>query len=270
QRVALHILEKFGFRADAVANGKEALKALERASYDLVLMDVQMPEMDGFAATGESRRREEKLQTESSELKGERGFQHSARLEHIPIVAMTAHALKGDRERCLEAGMNDYTSKPIDPQELLQKIEKWTNREKKTMAVHNKAHMTGDAIVAKKEETPPVDLDTALARAMGDTDLLEEMLQKFLARIRAQVEELKAALDEGDMETLQQKAQHLKGSAANLSAEAIVAIALHLEQMGRQGDLQAGQQTLSELNANVAHLEAYVQEIDWSSVTNGP
>ncbi|MDY6954607.1 MAG: response regulator, partial [Thermodesulfobacteriota bacterium] len=265
QQVALHVLGKFGFRADAVANGKEVVGALATVPYDLVLMDVQMPEMDGLSATREIRNREDKLKAQGSKLKGEKGFQHSARLEHIPIVAMTAHAMKGDRERCLEAGMDDYTAKPIDPQELLSKIEKWTSREKKILAVDEKVQIECAAGMAKKE-TSPVDLGKALERAMGDKDFLEQMLQEFLSRMPGQVAELKAALEEGDGEALQQKAHTLKGSAANLSADTIVAAALHLERLGREGNLQAGEGALRELNEHVARLQAYVQQIDWSAM----
>jgi two-component system sensor histidine kinase/response regulator len=107
QKLALRLLEKFGYRADAVANGQEAVSALEMANYDLVLMDVQMPEMDGIEATQIIRNR-------SSRVKN----------HDVPIIAMTAHAMRGDRERCLEAGMTDYTSKPIQPQVLMEAIEK--------------------------------------------------------------------------------------------------------------------------------------------------
>jgi CheY-like chemotaxis protein len=108
QQVAIHILKKLGYQADAVANGQEAVKALEMIPYDLVLMDVQMPQMDGFQATQVIR-----------------DPQSSVTNHRIPIIAMTANAMKGDRERCLEAGMDDYTSKPIQPKELLEKIEEW-------------------------------------------------------------------------------------------------------------------------------------------------
>jgi len=107
QKLALRIIEKFGFRVDAVANGREALSALESFKYDVVLMDVQMPEMDGFEATKMIRNPQSNV------------------IDHdIPIIAMTAHAMKGDRKRCIDAGMNDYVSKPIQPQELLEAIEK--------------------------------------------------------------------------------------------------------------------------------------------------
>ncbi|MDY6952042.1 MAG: response regulator, partial [Thermodesulfobacteriota bacterium] len=110
QKVALTLLKKFGYRADAVANGQEAIQALETVPYDLVLMDVQMPEMDGLEATARIR-----------------SPQSAVRNPHVPIVAVTAHAMKGDKERCLEAGMDDYTPKPIKPDELLEKIERWTD-----------------------------------------------------------------------------------------------------------------------------------------------
>ncbi|MGA7146577.1 MAG: response regulator [Desulfobacterales bacterium] len=108
-KVTLHVLERFGYNADAVTNGKQAVKALETVSYDLVLMDCQMPEMDGYEATGKIRNSESKV------------------LDHkVPIIAMTAHAMKGDREKCLEAGMDDYLSKPLNTQALSDILEKWT------------------------------------------------------------------------------------------------------------------------------------------------
>jgi CheY-like chemotaxis protein len=109
QRVVLRLLDRMGFRADVASNGLEAVAALETASYDLVLMDVQMPEMDGFEATGRIRE-----------------LQQQAGAPPVPIIAMTAHAMKGDREKCLEAGMDDYLTKPITARALSELLDRWT------------------------------------------------------------------------------------------------------------------------------------------------
>ncbi len=106
QKVALHILDKLGFQAKAVNNGRQAIEALDRDIYHMVLMDIQMPEMDGFETTRQIRRSQNRYRT-------------------IPIVAMTAHAMQGDQERCIEAGMNDYIAKPVNPNELHEKVEEW-------------------------------------------------------------------------------------------------------------------------------------------------
>ena len=112
QKVALRILQKLGYRADAVADGREAVMALETIPYDLVLMDVQMPQMDGFEATGVIRDPASRV-----------------RNHHIPVIAMTAHAMKGDREKCLEAGMDDYVSKPVTALALNEILEKYLSGE---------------------------------------------------------------------------------------------------------------------------------------------
>lgn len=106
QKVALHLLKKFGYSADVVKNGQEAVEALKEVSYSLILMDIQMPEMDGYEAT-------KQIRVMNNDRKD------------VPIVAMTANAMKGDREKCLEAGMNDYISKPVKPQNLLDAIDQW-------------------------------------------------------------------------------------------------------------------------------------------------
>jgi PAS domain S-box-containing protein len=134
QLVALGILKKFGLRADAVANGVEVLRALETLPYDLVLMDVQMPEMDGIEATKRIRKNEKIMMSDECGMmkeEPEKLAAYSSSIHHssIPIIAMTAHVMQGDRERCLKAGMNDYISKPVTPEALAEILEKWLPRE---------------------------------------------------------------------------------------------------------------------------------------------
>ncbi len=147
QKVALKVLEKLGYRADVAATGLEALKALEMIPYDMVLMDVQMPEMDGLEATREIRKREKLIAQKkdagfSDELSA-LSFQHSVRSKHIPIIAMTAHAMEGDKEMCLKAGMDDYLSKPIRPGKFGETIARW---------IHNDAAAGQDRTGGKPSE----------------------------------------------------------------------------------------------------------------------
>jgi two-component system sensor histidine kinase/response regulator len=111
QKVALRMLDRLGYRADAVADGREAIRALTSLPYDLVLMDCQMPEMDGYEATQTIR-----------------DLSSPVRDHAIPVVAMTAHAMDGDREKCLDSGMNDYVAKPVTPQQLADAIERWIGK----------------------------------------------------------------------------------------------------------------------------------------------
>jgi two-component system sensor histidine kinase/response regulator len=161
---------------------------------------------------------------------------------HVPIIALTAHAMKEDREVCLKAGMDDYISKPINPQELLDKIERWTGKEKAT------------------SPGPPVDLDKALERAMGDRAFLVRMFQEFTQGILGQIRSLRSAVEKGDGEALRKQAHSLKGAAKNLSAEGIASVALRLEQMGRDNDLSAGKQALGDLEAEVVSLKEYMSQ----------
>jgi CheY-like chemotaxis protein/HPt (histidine-containing phosphotransfer) domain-containing protein len=182
-------------------NGREAVDVLGREPFDLVLMDVQMPEMDGLEATARIRQRE----------------QETGR--HTPIIALTAHAMKGDRERCLAAGMDEYVAKPIQPQELAAAIDRLA--------------ATRDGVC------PPaaVNREAALERVGGDAGLLGELAGLFLDSYAQQVAELRAALGRGDVPAVQCLAHGLKGALAIFGAAAAVETAQHLEAMARRGDL---------------------------------
>ena len=203
QKVALGILTKLGYRADVVANGLEAVEALKAIPYDLVLMDCQMPEMDGFEATGEIRKKE-----------GDK--------RRIPIIAMTAHAMEGDRQRCLESGMDDYISKPVKPQKMLDVVERWAGRA---------VPASSDGEVAQKDAVSPHIFDEAafLDRVMDDRDLACAVISAFIEEIPPMIASLREALGKGDAPDARSHAHSIKGSAANLSAQAVRELAYRIE-----------------------------------------
>jgi two-component system sensor histidine kinase/response regulator len=267
QKVALHILKKFGYRADAAGNGQEVLQALEKIPYDIVLMDIQMPVMDGYAATRRIRELELKAQRiklnkNDSEDLSDSEIKLSAQSGRIPIIAMTAHAMKGDREKCIAAGMDDYTPKPINPEELLEKIEKWTPVEHDVPS--QKAKVEKDHVQPEtSEETQPLDLEKALERAMGDKDFLKMLIGGFIQELPDQIESLKIAVAGTDTVTLTEQAHKLKGAAANLSAYGVSSAAKSLEEIGRSQNMDEANQILEVLLNESKRLTEYIERAEW-------
>ena len=197
------MLEKRGHAVVVVANGREALVALAREPFDLVLMDLQMPEMDGFEATGHIRQAE------------------AGTGRHVPIVAMTAHAMKGDRERCLQAGMDGYVSKPVQPAELFAILDRLAPE---------------SAPVASAVSAVVLDRADALDRVGGDLALLHELVTLFLEACPRHLADLQGAQKQRDDPTLERVAHMLKGSAGALGARAVQGAAERLEAALRAGD----------------------------------
>jgi CheY-like chemotaxis protein/HPt (histidine-containing phosphotransfer) domain-containing protein len=231
QKVAISTLKKLGYRADAVANGKEAVKALEIFPYDIVLMDCQMPKMDGYEATGEIRRRESKV------------------LNHeVPVIAMTANAMKGAREKCLNAGMDDYLSKPIYPNELSNMLEKWMGKKE--------TFQQEETIITNKEPVQNIfDKTELMDRLMGDEALANEILGDFLEDVPRNVIALKDALDNGDARSVQLRAHTIKGQSANVGGEALRKTAFEIEKAGEAGDLETVKRQMTELEAQFDRLK---------------
>ena len=212
QMVAIGILETLGFRADAVADGAEALDALERLPYDVVLMDVQMPGMDGFEATRRVRARDSIVLNRD-----------------VPIIAMTANAMQGDRARCLEAGMNDYVSKPVSPEELSAALERWLPG----MAVPQASR------TAPPPESGPVVFDRAglLSRVLGNEALAEKVIRSFQEMMPKQIEELQRIVVEGSALGIGGAAHGIKGAAGNMGAMALSDAAHSVEIAVEHGDV---------------------------------
>ena len=232
QKLAVRLLEKRGHAVTLANNGKEALQQLDRSRFDLVLMDVQMPEMDGLTATRMLRRKED-----ASGL-------------HQRVVAMTALAMKGDRERCLHAGMDDYLSKPIRPQELDAILD---------------AHLALSATMARQQansaEKPALNVGELMERIDNDIDLLAELAEIFRQEYPAQLRDAEAALASEDPEALKSVAHALKGALGNLSAKAAARLAASLEEMGRIGDFSHAEGTLKQLKVELKNVESSLQAL---------
>jgi two-component system sensor histidine kinase/response regulator len=225
-KLVVRMLEKRGHRVFMAKNGKEAVAAIEMQSFDLVLMDVQMPVMDGFEATAGIREREKTT-----------GF-------HIPIIAMTAHAFRGDRDRCMEAGMDEYVSKPIRPHDLFETIKKLVPASAKIKMAINKARQAEDVI----------DLVGATARLEGDVKLLKDIAGLFLDECPRLLAKLKDAVDRRDSEVIERTAHTIKGSVSNFVAVNAMQAAQKLEQMGRAGSLDDADEACRELEHEIGRL----------------
>ena len=223
QLVATRILEKLGHHVTVVSSGREAVSAVQSGKFDLVAMDVQMPEMDGLEATAAIRNWERPTGT------------------HIPVIALTAHAMKGDRERCLGAGMDGYTSKPIRIKELEQVISELAP------TASRKGHEA-----QRNERKPVIDHVALLEGFDGSRGLLKKMVRLFLADYPRHVEEIKQSIGRRDANALARAAHTLKGSVGNFAAKEAFAIAQSLENMGRNGQLDTADERCTALESELA------------------
>jgi signal transduction histidine kinase/CheY-like chemotaxis protein len=292
RKLAVTLLKKAGFQIDTVEDGLQAVEAVQRARqrgepFHLILMDVQMPEMDGFEATQRIRA-----------LEGQ--------AIHTPIIAMTAHAMKGDRERCLEAGMDDYITKPFDPDKLFGVIEQWGKPEEPRArgpmeARRNTGERIGDLPVEPADSPeelvsfsfegtafefiagePPelvdearkvpagngeapdaclIDLDNSLPRFNHDRDFFLEMFTEFVEQMPERANDLSTAVQDQDSETLCRLGHNLKGLASNFGAGTLVSLARDLEAQARQGNLSGAPQLVGGIQAEIPRLVEYLEEL---------
>ncbi len=224
QKLAIRLLEKLGYRADIAGNGLEALEALERQTYDLLLSDVQMPEMDGLEATRQI------LQRWPA---GQRPW----------IIAMTAEAMSGDRERCLAAGMNDYVAKPIRVDELVAAIKRTPRR-------------ASGSSTRVADPSPDGLIDEAvLARLAdgtgGDEGFVSELIEQFVADAPRLVAAARAGLDAGDAEEVRRAAHTLKSNAATFGAHALAGRSRELEDAAKRGALEGASEQVDDMGSEL-------------------
>ncbi len=301
QKVAVHILRKLGCRTHAVANGHEAVEAFKSVPYDIILMDVQMPVMDGLIATGKIRELEKSLPPEQR-VNGDR----------IPIIAMTANAMKGDREICLKAGMDDYLAKPVNPEDLQAKLVQWipadnifpTQAGDEEIDLVDEADALPAARSAQDNGSPEpqlepqidagsagvhpdddmdqeqrsedqlasphsddddafLDMENALKRAMGDAIFLKEMLIDFSQQTDQFMANIQQTNADKDAASLKKEAHTLKGAAGNLGLTLIQQSAFELEQTAAAADFGSTDEAIQRLSAYLERLESQIESIQW-------
>jgi signal transduction histidine kinase/CheY-like chemotaxis protein/HPt (histidine-containing phosphotransfer) domain-containing protein len=231
QRLARRLLERLGHTVVVASNGVEALAALDRHAIDVVLMDVQMPEMDGLEAAARIRRREEGTG------------------RHLPIIALTAHAMKGDRERCLDAGMDDYVPKPIQVERLQEALESVTRR---ADAGRGAAERCPTPLA--DGEQPAFDRADLFARVYGEAQIVGELLEAFLEELPRAAATLRDAAARGDLRGVQRGAHALKGVFANLSSKEAAARAARLEALAAAGDRGGAASQMIELEEEITRV----------------
>jgi CheY-like chemotaxis protein/HPt (histidine-containing phosphotransfer) domain-containing protein len=243
QRLAVRILQKAGHTVSVAGNGLEALAALERESFDLVLMDVQMPELGGFETT-------EKVRA------AEKGTGR-----HIPIIALTAHAMKGDRERCLQIGMDGYVAKPIRARELFQTIEQVLRTHVPSLLSGSQsltaAGQRGPVPARQEEMAMPEDFDraAALERCGDDAALLHELIEMFLQESVIWMRDLDVALKAGNADQVKRLAHTIKGAVGTFAAAPAYEAALRMEIIGKEGNLSTAGPAWEELQTVIERLK---------------
>jgi CheY-like chemotaxis protein/HPt (histidine-containing phosphotransfer) domain-containing protein len=235
QRLAVALLQRHGHTVVVAANGKEALAALEGEAFDLVLMDVQMPEMGGLEATARLRQREREC--------GDG--------RHVPVIALTAHAMKGDRERCLGAGMDGYLAKPIQARELLQALEGLAAGEAPSVVVP-----------AAPAGAEVFDRESALSMTGGDVQLLGELVGLFRAECPGWLVQCREGIARRDAALLRRAAHTIKGTLATLGAREAFAVAQQLEAVGRGGDLAEAPATYAALERALERLRPALAQVE--------
>ncbi len=239
QEVALAILRRLGFTADPVANGAEAIRALQRVNYDLVLMDCEMPVVDGYEATRRIRLPET-----------------GALNPQVPIVAVTANAMPGDREKCLQNGMDDYLPKPIEPEVVMQVLARWLGQPQAIEPPERRSSDPPPGIV--------VDRSALLRRLAGQGELVGRLVKEFLADTPSELAVLRKHLEESDAASARRQAHKLKGTAANLSAEALRAVCFQAEQAAMSGQLARLAELVPAVEGEFERVKLALEDAKWT------
>ncbi len=230
QKVAMRILQQLGYEPDLTSNGREALEAIDRKPYDLIFMDVMMPEMDGLEATRAIR--------EFQKAGGKTNFN-----SRIVIVAMTAQAMQGDREKCIAAGMDDYLAKPIRPKDVRAIIENWSSE----LASSASAQPVLPPVAPTPDaEESPVEMDRLIDLGGGSVESLRELVELYFNQTTGQLTQLETAIQADKAEEVRQVAHSCAGASATLGMKRLVPLLRELERQGKAGQLTNAQQLCAD------------------------
>ena len=232
QKVAVKMLERSNIAADIAANGREAVDAFKNLQYDLILMDIQMPEMDGLEATRTIRTIEQNK-------------------KRTTIIALTANAMEGDRERCLKAGMDDYLSKPIKKQDIDMMLERWLSSESGTGGSGIQGVDT-----QKYEMIDPKRIQQI--KEIGDTELLHELLLLYLEDIKQFSIDISLAKEKSNFKQIYECSHKLKGSSANLGIESIREACIVMEQYAKENDLERIGSHFTAMEGMIEQVRKYI------------
>lgn len=239
QKFVQEVLLRAGYQCDLAENGVEAVEAVRSRSYDLILMDCNMPEMDGFEATRVIRDLE--------------SYDNSRC--HVPIIALTANAIKGDRERCLSAGMDDYLTKPIEMKELIDRIASFQHQDAPVTA-------TSDAKNNNESASESIDLNAALARCLDDPTFLQDLFATFKKETPNYLAKLSEGIEAGDADAVTKAAHTIKGAAGAIVATPLQLVAAELEELGQSGDISCAnlqmKSMLAECDRCYACIDAFM------------
>ncbi len=273
RKVALGMLEMLGLKADVAVHGGEAMHMVQRQRYDVVLMDVQMPVMDGYEATRRIRAAEgERKQLEVGTRDGGQPTKDKEpeTAQRLPIIAMTAHAMQGDRERCLAEGMDDYVSKPLAIDVLANVLERWLpggRQDERDDAPEGGGRAAGTPSVplSKKqdEERAVFDKHALLGRLLGNEQLAREIARQFIKELPDMIARLREHMNAEEATNIERQAHAIKGAAANVGGEALRKVAFEIEEAARSGYVGSIRERIGDLDAERERLQKAIER-EWA------
>ncbi len=269
QKITQLMLQKAGYRVDVVGNGQQAVETCRQNHYDLILMDIQMPIMDGLAATNAIRKWENGIENSECGMRNEIGENSdlnsafripTSDFKRVPIIAMTGNAAEGSFDEQLYPGMNDCIGKPLQRDFLLSVVQKWIGTES-TPQINGDPKDDAPLIMRRPAENQfPLDLDRAIHEFMGQKEILFGVLQEFVTNAGTQIDNIRQAVTGVDYGVIGSEAHAIKGAAANLTADKLARLASDLEQAAEEQQSELSAELADKLEQEFYFLKRYIQQ----------